>query len=327
MSIKYGSYEVEEIDRLWLEINDHDCLPLKIYSCKGSGTFPVIIFSHGAGASEDSYRYLGYFWSSHGYICVHPFHRDVDPEKAEKGKKRSFLKLMGQVLTDHKLWIKRTSEISLIIDSLSCLGEKDTRLIGKLDIENIGVAGHSFGAYTAQLLGGAKINIPGFPEKKSFLDQRISSLVLLSPQGKGQQGLNESSWDSMTLPFMIITGTLDKNFAGKGAQWRREPFDFAPPKDKYFVLLEGAEHFSFNGRGLEKMLPKPSNIKCDSDFKGQLNSNLRRDDLEIIISEKVQNLSLAFWNLYLKKDNLGQIYLNKIANEKDESEGTWLSIK
>jgi Family of unknown function (DUF5694) len=68
---------------------------------------------------------------------------------------------------------------------------------GKLDLHHIG--GHSFGAYTAGLLGDARILLPGTAEPRSFADSRVSAIVLLSPQGEGIMGLSVHSWDDVDL--------------------------------------------------------------------------------------------------------------------------------
>lgn len=301
-----GPYLVKEINNLSLKKGrgQENCdsgessLPLKVYSCQGQGAFPVIIFSHGVGASQDSYRNLGYFWASHGYICIHPTHVDSTAGESGSFQEKNFLKLMGHVLRNSQLWLERAAEISLIIDSLNLLEEQEPQLRGKFNVQHIGIGGHSFGAYTAQLVGGVTIDIPGYSEKKSLLDERVRALLLLSPQGRGQQGLSDTSWDFLKLPTMIVTGTNDKNARGQGPEWRREPFDFSPPGDKYFALIEGAHHFSFTG-----------NLSGEQTIS------------------QVQNLSLAFWDAYLKADGSAKSSLTNISSESINLEGILLATK
>src|SRR5260370_18275561 len=45
-------------------------LPLFITHPQGDGPFPVIIFSHGAGATGKHYEALLKFWSTNGYISI-----------------------------------------------------------------------------------------------------------------------------------------------------------------------------------------------------------------------------------------------------------------
>jgi predicted dienelactone hydrolase len=51
-------------------------IPLRIYypERERPGGYPVVIFSHGAELSKDSYSYLGRFWAENGYIVIHVTH-------------------------------------------------------------------------------------------------------------------------------------------------------------------------------------------------------------------------------------------------------------
>src|SRR5947199_248338 len=44
------------------------------YPSRGEGPFPVIVFSHGFGASNKDYVGLTEYWAGHGYVCIKPSH-------------------------------------------------------------------------------------------------------------------------------------------------------------------------------------------------------------------------------------------------------------
>ena len=67
--------------------------------------------------------------------------------------------------------------------------------------------------------------------------------MLLSGQGRGQQGLSEGSWAAMDGPVLAVTGTLDGGAKGQDWRWKTEPFHHAPAGDKYLAVLEEADHF------------------------------------------------------------------------------------
>ena len=46
------------------------------YPTRG-GPFPVIIFSHGYGASNRGYESLVAYWTGHGYVVIRPAHADA----------------------------------------------------------------------------------------------------------------------------------------------------------------------------------------------------------------------------------------------------------
>src|SRR5207244_281867 len=77
-------------------------------------------------------------------------------------------------------WRDRARDISLVIDSLADLEVRFPELKGKMDRTKIGVGGHSYGAFTAMLLGGARTF--GNPPLL-VADPRVTAILAMSPQG------------------------------------------------------------------------------------------------------------------------------------------------
>lgn len=252
-------------------------IPIKIYYPAAVGPFPVIIFSHGALASKDNYSGLGQYWASYGYVSIHPSHADSVADSDFRGTFR-------QALTDPRAWQNRPEDVSFIIDSLAHVEQFAPQLSGKLDLQHIGVGGHSFGAYTAGLIGGATILLPGKTEPQSFADKRVGAVVLLSPQGEGVMGLNAHSWDTLRLPMLLMFGSRDFGPFGEDAVWRSEAFEKAPPGNKYEVELEGGTHMGFAGV-------------------------FRYVGHHIAVFQCAQLETLAFWDAYLKQDPKAREYL------------------
>jgi predicted dienelactone hydrolase len=97
-------------------------VPLKIYypqTQNPSSKFPIIFFSHGAGGSKDGYGYLGKFWASHGYICIHPDHEGSDSRIIRRGRPLLTLRAIKQSVQNPENLINRPLDISFILDSLS----------------------------------------------------------------------------------------------------------------------------------------------------------------------------------------------------------------
>ncbi len=273
-----GPYKVLAIEPIVLhDLARHKSIPLKIYYPDSPGRFPVIVFSHGALASKDSYSSLGQYWASFGYVSIHPSHADSILDSGFRGTVR-------QAISDPRACENRPKDISFILDSLTHVEDFAPQLAGRLDLRHIGVAGHSFGAYTAALVGGTTVLLPGASGAQSFADNRVSAVVLLSPQGEGHLGLTADSWDHLKLPMLLMYGSLDFGPFGESPAWRNEAFEMAPPGDKYDVELEGATHMEF--AGLAKIGAPPDRIfQC------------------------VKFETLAFWNAYLKQDPVARQYL------------------
>jgi predicted dienelactone hydrolase len=324
-----GPYSVQVIEDLDLQKTSGQQLPLKIYYPEGEGKFPIIIFSHGTGGSKDGYSGLGSFWSSYGYICIHPTHADSLSLRGESIGGGNLQRIIETILKDPESWQERVQDISLIIDSLAQLERQVPQLAGKMDDRRIGVGGHSYGAYTAQLMGGATIDIPGGAKGQSFADPRVKSILLLSPQGTGQQGLTSSSWQGMKLPMMVMTGSNDRGAKGQGPEWKMEPFELAPPNDKYLVFIQNANHFSFEGRlAREEGVDAPSRNLYSSHSPSSRN---RRAGLRVLeqkaIFDYVKLASLAFWDAYLKGELDSQDYLKSQRLQSDSQGAVSISVK
>jgi predicted dienelactone hydrolase len=274
-----GSYRVLAIEHVVLhdDVRQRN-IPIKIYYPDAAGPFPVIVFSHGALASKDSYAGLGKYWASFGYVCVHPSHADSVRDSGFRGDLR-------EALGDPGAWENRPRDISFILDALQHVEGFAPQLAGKLDLGHVGVGGHSFGAYTAALIGGTTIHVPGRQGPQRFADPRAAAVVLLSPQGEGLLGLTADSWDHLRVPALLMYGSRDFGPFGEPPSWRNEAFLKAPPGDKYDVELEGATHMELAGSlGTAGETPDP-------------------------IFECVEIETLTFWNAYLKGDRKARHHL------------------
>jgi predicted dienelactone hydrolase len=154
---------------------------------------------------------------------------------------------LRRAIADPELWVGRPKDISFVIDSLPEIERRVPELHGKLDAKRIGVGGHSYGAYTTQAIGDATVQLPGNKEPVSFADKRVKAIIMMSPQGEGQMGLTQHSWDDMRLPMLVMYGSRDFGSQHQSPTWRSEAFFKSPPGDKYDVEIEGATHMTFVG--------------------------------------------------------------------------------
>jgi predicted dienelactone hydrolase len=250
-------------------------LELRIHYPEGQGPFPVIVWSHGAGGSKDNYLTLMEHWASHGYVTIQPTHSDSRSLAARFTDPVNF-----------RDWQSRPADVTFILDSFAELAAKEPALAGKLDGKHIGVGGHSFGANTAQLIGGAQAFLVGGP--KSFLDQRVAAVALLSGQGPGEM-LTKQSWKGLTKPMFVMSGSADgPTRTGQPAEWRKQPYELSPAGDKYLVWVEGLDHgyggisgWNFNPRNK----PNADHVRY------------------------TKMATLAFWDAYLKHSPQARDYL------------------
>ena len=306
------------------------------YPTRG-GPFPVIVFSHGYGSSNRGYEPLVAYWTSHGYVVIRPSHADADAlldalrervadrreqQQGRRGERRKPTpeeqKQAAQFRPNppESIWEKerepqwrdRARDITLVIDSLGDLETRFPELKGKMDAKKIGLAGHSYGAFTVLLLAGMKTS--GNPPLQ-LADPRVSAVLAMSPQGiAANRGLTAESWRDVKVPAMYMTGTRDFGAAETETPlWRRDPFEHSPAGDKYFVLVEGARHLTFAGIGSNPAFESDMLIpeqRIDPVTGQQVVTTLPRQSTSYIpdrgLYDRIRNIAMTFFDVYLKSD-------------------------
>lgn len=264
-------------------------VPVKIYSPnEQSSPFPVIIFSHGLGSSRDVYGYLGRHWASHGFISVHVQHAGSDAVVWEGFPVSQRMELLRRAASLPENFKNRPKDITFAIDELTRLNQTDSQWKNRLDLNRIGVAGHSFGAFTALATIGEMFSTPR-GEQLSFRDPRIKAAVAMSPPVFPSEQDRDVTYAEIAVPCLHITGTEDDSPIGdtKAAE-RRLPFEHISAARQYLITFTGGDHFIFSGRWAEQ-----SGGEHDKMFQ------------ELILSS-----STAFWNAHLKNDPDALRWLN-----------------
>lgn len=299
-SVISGAYKLGEGPHAVTEVPDivlHDAkrdkdLHVRIFYPKEPGSYPVIVFSHGAGGSQSCCEALTRHWASYGYVTLQPTHDDSTLQRRNSGEEDiNFLKAVRDALKKPALWQSRPQDISFVLDSLPVLQKRIPALAGKIDAGHVGVGGHSMGAFTADAIAGALVDLPGHPAT-NFTDSRVRAVLLLSPQGPGEFGLTDHSWDRLTLPLLSMTGSLDLGAGNQGPDWKKIPFERSQPGAKYHVFIQGANHMSF----INAKMPLPAHASQGDSILGYTNA-----------------ASLAFWDAYLKADSAAKNYLQSDA--------------
>ncbi len=239
---------------------------------------PAIVFSHATGGARDGYAYLGRFWAEHGYASIHLQHRGSDVD-VWRGKAGGALPALKQAAADPQNAVDRVLDVLFALDRLSAMAAASgSREAGQVDLDRIGVAGHSFGAGTALAVAGqAFVTAEG--DERTVADPRVKAVVAMS--SPRPRVAPERAFAGVRVPCLHFTGTLDDSpLNDTRASERRGAFDEVRGVDQALVTFEGGDHATF--AGAKRLLEGPPR--------------------EAVFQALVQRASLMFWDAHLRGD-------------------------
>ena len=198
--------------------------------------FPILLFSHGLGALPKSSQYLETYFASHGYAVLQPRHRGSDWLAVLH---RNLLKVFSQ-----KEFLFRISEISSVLDNIE-RGELNL----PINSQRLALAGHSFGALTAQAFAGIGLDCEG--EYRNYSDPRIRAFIGLSPFGDAFPnhflGLRSEDFENFDRPVLFASGENDDLYTlGRGAEIHLTPYKRAASQEKYHLVIAKTRHANFS---------------------------------------------------------------------------------
>lgn len=289
----------EPADRTLTDTPRNREIPLRVYLPVSTNAAAVVLFSHGLGGSRENNGFLGRHWAARGYAAVFLQHPGSDESvwKSESAGKR-----LGAMkgAADAKNYLLRVKDVPTVLDALAEWNAKaGDPLRGRLDLEHIGMSGHSFGALTTQGVSGQQ----GRLQKLSFTDPRIDAAVMFSPSTPTAGGDPAKAFGSVKIPWLLLTGTRDVSIIGGATlEHRLGVYPALPPGSKYELVLHNAEHSAFS----ERALPGDKQTR---------NPNHHRLMLAT---------TTAFWDAYLRGDKEAREWLDgEGAKALLEKEDRW----
>ncbi len=221
---------------------------------------PVVVISHGLGSNGVNFESLAEHLASYGFAVALPQHRGSNYEYIQK-----FLAGKTKDMFQGNEFIDRPLDISFLLNELEQLNKYQFH--GQLNLEKVGMFGHSFGASTAFALAGAEINFNQLkqdcgpqmevlnmslllqcralelkPQKYNFKDDRIAAIFVLDPVNSSLFG--KAGMGQVKLPVLWGSGSEDKITPIVLEQVNS--FTSLTTPDKYLVLTEGTDHININ---------------------------------------------------------------------------------
>ena len=264
-------------------------VPLKVHLPASGGPFPVVVLSHGAGGDWDTHYAQAQHLASHGYAVLCLEHVGSNAKRMKEGFR--LMKNLEEMIHDSSEVLGRPKDVGFAVDRAEAWNHSHEKLRGKLDMQRVGVMGHSFGAFTTMVVCGMRPALdwltprvePGKELGPDLRDARVKCGVVLSPQGVGEPFFIRESFGSLQAPLLGISGTQDKQQNGLSADNRREAFALWPQGAHQFIWLANAKHLDFtDSTGAERRAtPSPT-----------------REDVQPL----VRAATLLFFNAHLKAD-------------------------
>ncbi|KAK7216017.1 hypothetical protein V2G26_004020 [Clonostachys chloroleuca] len=205
-------------------------MELRVTAPLDGDDLPVVILSHGQGNSNWLSSIAGYeplynYWAGQGFVVIQPTHLGSATYGLQAPPGQEYF------------WEARCEDIIWILDHLDEIQEAVPSVKGRLDRDNIAIAGHSMGGWTASMILGAQNSSPlGNGTVTKYRDTRIKAGVVLAGTGKGGEDLSEQGHSDLS-PYLTV----------RGADWHGDAYYLAPgPKDLFIV--RGGKH-SLGGVG------------------------------------------------------------------------------
>jgi predicted dienelactone hydrolase len=303
-----GSFEFSERSLVLRDEKRARSIPIVLYLPRGDrDDIHVIFISSGLGSKIDRFQVLARHLASHGFAVV-----AVDHPNSSDWRQADFYGGLYKDPFDATEFIDRPRDISFILDYLQ--RENATQFQGRLNTREAGIFGYSFGGTTAFALGGAKIDFDRLQkdcsppdslvnisilyqcralelprENYELKDERIRSAFTFVPFGRslyGQKGMGEVKipvfWQ--TAGIDVITPILIE---------QAPPFSWLSSSEKYILLAENLPH-----------------ARIILDLTNRLfNRQLTADRVEEVNQDYLNALTLAFFKVYVERDERFRSYL------------------
>ena len=274
---------------------------------------PVVVISHGLGSDRTTFRYLAEHLASYGFAVAVPEHPGSNAAQLQA--------LIAGTVSEAAApseFVDRPLDIKYLLDDLTRRAKSDPRY-GRLNLEQVGVLGQSFGGYTVLALAGAPINFEQLQKDcgTQALDNTLNLSVLLQCRANALPRLNyglqdsrvkaifainpidsavigQAGFNQISIPTMIVSGNADTIAPALAEQV--QPFTWLQSPDRYLALIDRGTHFST----LEETRTSDS-IPLPPEVTGPATEVARR---------YMNALSLAFFQTYIANQRNYQPYLS-----------------
>jgi predicted dienelactone hydrolase len=261
-----GQFRWQKITRLLKDGRRQRSIPVDVYVPEQPAEMPapVIVLSHGVGSDRTMFIYLAEHLATYGFVVAVPEHPGSNAQQLQA-------LLAGRVnqAAQPTEFIDRPLDVKYLLDELQRFAQSDPEFQGRMNLQQVGVMGHSFGGYTALALAGASLDFQHLQEScqteaqtlnlslllqcralqlhqspvVNLQDSRIKAAIAINPLTSAV--FNQASLERIQVPTMMVASSADTVTPALVEQI--QPFTQLSIPNKYLVLVNRASHFSAVG--------------------------------------------------------------------------------
>lgn len=235
---------------------------------------PVVVISHGLGSHRSAFSHIAEQLASYGFFVAAPEH--IGSNYAQQ---QAMLNGADSEMFFASEFVDRPADIRFLLDELERYNDRE--FDGRLQLDRVGVLGHSFGGYTALALGGAQIDFDNLErdctdgvnsvnismllqcralelprETYNFRDDRVAAVLTANPVNSSIFG--ERGMASVSVPVLMAGGSLDPVTPLVVEQV--QSFDWLETPEKYFALVSGQSHTTGLTALIHTLVPAMSDL-------------------------------------------------------------------
>ncbi|MEH1939487.1 MAG: alpha/beta hydrolase [Nostoc sp.] len=316
-----GSFRFLKQSIILNDLTRNRTFPADIYLPIAQTPRPIIIISHGLGSDRTSFAYLAEHLASYGFVVAVPEHPGSNSKQLQ-----ALLAGIADKVTDPRELIDRPLDIKYLLDELTRLSKSNPTFRRRLNLDQIGVVGQSFGGYTALALAGAKINFEQLKancpaledtlnislllqclalnlasDSYNLSDARIKAIIAINPVDSSIFG--QASLSQIKIPVMIVSSSADT--VAPALPEQIQPFTWLTTPNKYLAVINGGTHFSTIAESSNTVVSVPTQVIGSS---------------PALARRYVESLSVPFFETYIAGQPsylpyLSGDYVNKISQQ------------
>lgn len=269
---------------------------------------PVITISNGLGGQRDRFILLAQHLASQGFLVVVPDH----PGSSDLRQKQFFAGLYKENF-DAEEYINRPLDITFVLNELEKLNSIE--FDNKLDLQQVGMFGYSFGGTTALSLAGAELDFDQLEKDCTFPINVVNISILYQCRALELPRKRVDLQDNRIKAVFVFVPFTNSLFGKNGLSrvkipifWQATDEDIVTPflleqlpafnrltSQKYLVVSENLPHTRVTIQLMDKLL--------------NTNRVASSEELRLVTQSYLEALTVGFFKFYIAQNTEYSKYL------------------